>query len=647
MKSFREFREHYRAAPKHVRDRARDLFDEEMRATYRRRDRAFAWLLVGQWVAALLLEFFVAPHVRGSTDHSGVLQVWYALIFGTEITLPVLLLTFLRPSSRITRHAVAVAQMSWSALFVHISGGRLESHLHVFGSLAFLAYYRDPWVLTTGILTTLAANGVTGVFWPTLVYGTAHPEWWRPLLHPVWVGFEAAILYRGIHENVIEMRILSLRQAELEALNADFEERVNERTRVLATSREQYRVLVETTRTVPFELDAAARRFSYIGPQIAELTHIPQERWTAPDFATVEMHAECRAKFGEDLERIARAGEGELEFRVVGADGRVRWIRLNGSLVMGSVSGDDLMDSLIPPYLRGVLQDVSEARQLESELRQAQKLESVGRLAAGVAHEINTPVQFVSDSIHFLRDAMLDLSTLLASYRELHDAARSGAAPAELVARLDREREEADVDYFVENAPRALDRSLEGLGRVTAIVRSMKEFAHPDQKEMTTVDLNRGIQSTLTIARNEYKYVADAVTEFADLPPVRCFPGDINQAVLNIVVNAAHAIADQVRGTERRGRILVRTSLDGDFAVIEISDTGGGIPEGIRERIFDPFFTTKEVGKGTGQGLSIARSIVVDKHGGDIRFETQSGQGTTFILRLPVLGRTAALQEAA
>jgi signal transduction histidine kinase len=163
----------------------------------------------------------------------------------------------------------------------------------------------------------------------------------------------------------------------------------------------------------------------------------------------------------------------------------------------------------------------------------------------------------------------------------------------------------------------------------------MKEFSHADQRSMSEVDLNRAIHSTLIIARSEYKYVAEVETEFAPLPAVICHGGQINQVVLNLVVNAAHAIADQVKDTGQKGLITVKTRVDGGFAVISISDTGGGIPEAVRARIFEPFFTTKEVGKGTGQGLSIAHKVVAS-HGGTLDFETEMGKGTTFFVRLPL-----------
>jgi signal transduction histidine kinase len=185
----------------------------------------------------------------------------------------------------------------------------------------------------------------------------------------------------------------------------------------------------------------------------------------------------------------------------------------------------------------------------------------------------------------------------------------------------------------------------DGLGRIAEIVRSMKEFSYADQREMSQVDLNRAINSTLVIARSEYKYVADVDVKLGELPLVTCHGGQINQVVLNLVVNAAHAIGDRVKGTHDKGLITVRTYMEGDTAVIMIGDTGGGIPDAIRKRIFEPFFTTKEVGKGTGQGLSIAHSVV-KSHGGSLDFQTELGQGTNFFIRLPTSAQESAAEVA-
>jgi two-component system, NtrC family, sensor kinase len=289
-----------------------------------------------------------------------------------------------------------------------------------------------------------------------------------------------------------------------------------------------------------------------------------------------------------------------------------------------------------------VTQDVTQRRTLERELAQAQKLESVGQLAAGVAHEINTPVQFVSDNVQFVRTSLPDIVAVIHAYRNLRQAVQSGgdvAAAAHLAAEAEKA---ADLDYVLENATPAIDSSMEGLARIATIVRSMKEFAHPDQAEKIHADLNRAIRSTLVVASNEYKYVADIDAEFGELPPVPCYLGEINQVILNLLVNASHAISDVVKNTGGRGKITVRTRLDGGAVEISIADTGTGIPDAARNKVFDPFFTTKGVGRGTGQGLAIARSVIVNKHGGTLHLATELDVGTTFYIRLPIDTATAA-----
>jgi two-component system sensor histidine kinase/response regulator len=286
-------------------------------------------------------------------------------------------------------------------------------------------------------------------------------------------------------------------------------------------------------------------------------------------------------------------------------------------------------------------------RLLELERVQAQKLESVGRLAAGVAHEINTPVQFVSDNVDFVRTSMTEVAVVIQAYRDLKLAVQSAGDIAAAAQRAEDAEKAADLNYIIDNVPSALVSSLEGLGRIATIVRSMKEFAHPDRAQQSLADLNQAIRSTLVIANNEYKYVAELDAQFADLPPVPCYLGEINQVVLNLLVNASHAISDVVKDSGRRGKITVRTRLDGNEVEIAIGDTGTGIPEAARDKIFDPFFTTKVVGKGTGQGLAIAHSVIVNKHGGTLRFETECGKGTTFFIRLPIAVRAEGLSQAA
>jgi two-component system NtrC family sensor kinase len=277
----------------------------------------------------------------------------------------------------------------------------------------------------------------------------------------------------------------------------------------------------------------------------------------------------------------------------------------------------------------------------------AEKLAAVGQLAAGIAHEINTPIQFVTDSLHFLNEAFGDLVRVVDRLQEVVGALVTPAASDEVQSLLRGARElceEVDLGYLREAVPKALARTGEGTMRVTRIVQAVKEFGRPDRSEKIAADLNRCLLSTLTVCAGEYRYVADVETDFADLPLVFCHPGELNQVFLNLIVNAGHAIADVVAGSDRRGKIVVRTRSEGDCAVVSVEDTGTGIPADVQLRIFDPFFTTKAVGRGTGLGLSIARTIV-ENHGGSLTFETQMGRGTRFSIRLP-FDRTVAATAA-
>jgi len=289
----------------------------------------------------------------------------------------------------------------------------------------------------------------------------------------------------------------------------------------------------------------------------------------------------------------------------------------------------------------------AERLRVEHELRLAQKLEAVGQLAAGIAHEINTPIQYVGDNVRFLQDAYRQALPLLAKYRALREAPEVVAGSPTAVEEL-RDLERAiDVPFLEAQIATCLEEMVDGLGSISTIVRAMKEFAHPDRPEMAPADINRALTSTLAVGRHELKDTAIVETDFGELPRVHCHIGDLNQVFLNLLINAAQAIQDAAGPTGRKGSIRVQTRHEGRFVVVRITDSGCGIPASIRARIFDPFFTTKEVGRGSGQGLSIAHSIVVDRHGGSIAFESEVGRGTTFEVRLPVDGPSVAPASAA
>jgi len=282
--------------------------------------------------------------------------------------------------------------------------------------------------------------------------------------------------------------------------------------------------------------------------------------------------------------------------------------------------------------------DISLRRWLEAQLRQAQKMESMGQLAAGIAHEINTPTQYIGDNICFVRETFAELSPLITICAELRTNLLNGDGDTgpkieELFAVL----KTTDVDYIREEIPQALSEAMEGVNSVANIVKSMREFSHPGAEAKQSVDFNRCVENTVTVSKNEWKYVADMKLDLEpNLPPVSCSPNEMNQVLLNLIINAAHAIGEKLgQRPAKKGLITISTRQMGDLLEVRVQDTGTGIPEAIRSRIFDPFFTTKPVGKGTGQGLAIVHSIIVKKHHGTIDFETTPGEGTTFIIRIP------------
>jgi PAS domain S-box-containing protein len=284
--------------------------------------------------------------------------------------------------------------------------------------------------------------------------------------------------------------------------------------------------------------------------------------------------------------------------------------------------------------LQKVITNLTEA---QSKIVQSEKLVSIGQLAAGIAHEINTPIQYVGDNIRFFQEAFSEFLKVTEKYEKIPDFLSSDEADTKvMVDEIEKVLNLADLEYLKKELPEALTQSIEGVDRVAAIVRSMKEFSHPGISEKIEVDINSSIESTITVSRNEWKYVAEMKTILdRTIPLVPCLPGELNQVFLNIIINASHAIAEKVKESGDKGIICIETLKNKDFVEVRISDTGGGIPEKIQNKIFDPFFTTKEVGKGTGQGLSISYPVVVEKHGGELFFETEEGIGTTFIIKLP------------
>ncbi|MFD0524296.1 PAS domain-containing sensor histidine kinase [Paractinoplanes durhamensis] len=324
-------------------------------------------------------------------------------------------------------------------------------------------------------------------------------------------------------------------------------------------------------------------------------------------------------------EQVLRSGQAVVDRQITVArpDGATRTVLMS---VLPQPDATGQVGGLI-----GVGADVTRVSELERQLNQANRLEAIGQLAAGIAHEINTPIQFVSDNTRFVEQSLTQLLNLAA----LANRSRADPAGGPAAAELTRALAEVDVDFLVAEIPAALSESLEGLERVAQIVRAMKDFSHPGQGR-SAIDLNRAIESTVQVARNEWKYCAELDLHLGpDVALVPCYEGEFKQVVLNLIVNAAHAIEARPRDGGGLGLIRITTTRFADRVEMSVEDDGTGMDPATQQRIFDPFFTTKEVGKGTGQGLSMAYASIVQKHSGALRVESTLGAGTTFTVVLP------------
>jgi len=405
------------------------------------------------------------------------------------------------------------------------------------------------------------------------------------------------------------------------------------------TSQQQLELLINSIDGVVWGFDIQALKYTFISYQIETLMPgLSSTTLNKPDIFFDHVHPEDKKKYRSAfLKQIKKPNSFQLEYRLIKANGEELYIRdvitpvhENGSVI----------------YVTGIMFDVTRFKiatiannHLEIQLRHAQKLEAVGQLAAGIAHEINTPTQFVGDNLHFLKNAMQDLKTLNEMCNTLLEQATACEQLNVYKTEVENFKKEIDLDFLLGDMEDAINQSIEGAQRVATIVKAMKSFSHPGGSDKESIDLNEAIENTLTIARNEWKYVANLETIYdPKLPLVSCFPGEINQTILNIVVNAAHAIEDKQKstGSTEMGLIKIVTKHRDNDVLITISDSGCGIPESHLQKIYDPFFTTKEVGKGTGQGLSLAYSVIADKHSGSLEVQSKPGEGSSFEIRLPI-----------
>lgn len=506
---------------RNIDEAAKEVFSRRLNCAYVRTDRAFAVLFALQWLFAIVLSLTVSPSTW-IVDQSFIhVHIWAAIVLGGALTIMPICLVLTRPGAAETRYVVSVAQMGYSALLIHLTGGRIETHFHVFGSLAFLSVYRDWRVLIPATVVIAVDHAVRGIFWPESVFGVLGAAPWRVVEHAGWVVFEVVFLVWSCRANVREMKVAARVDAKLECTNALVEQQVKERT--------------------------------------AEL--------------------------------VMQANELETSLK--------------------------------------------KSQTLEVQLLHAQKLESMGQLAAGIAHEINTPMQCVEGNVEFLKNCYQRLFNVVDTYA--NQLQGPDMSRKERQSAMDHLIAESRCDHIRKQAPAAIEEAAEAVQRVIEIVRAMKAMSHPGNSAKSFVDINNLIRSAATISRNRWKFVANVQLELQDsLADVPVMPAEVNQVLLNMIVNATDAIGERYgENGSPQGKIVVRTSEVDSGVQIEIEDDGCGIPEGIQQRIFDPFFTTKDVGKGTGQGLAITYDVVVKRHGGRINVDSTPDVGTTFTIWFP------------
>jgi PAS domain S-box-containing protein len=426
-------------------------------------------------------------------------------------------------------------------------------------------------------------------------------------------------------EKVFLQRSIELNSEELLDANRD-----------LRRKQEEFRLFVDSMQDMLFILDSNLTIVAAYGRLLGQIGFSAQDA-IGMSLDELVKDPDSRQKRDRALEE-ALAGRNAVFGWSIEVLGEVRYLETSVGLI--------LADPGVTAGIAGVTRDVTsqavdrkEREMLEVQLRHAQKLESIGQLAAGISHEINTPTQFVRDNLVFLKGSFGSLEAAVRYITVLSRDPRDDTRDSGIREKCRQMAEREDYDFLIEEIPRSLEQALEGIDRVATIVQSMKEFSSPGPATRVLVDVRRSIQNTVTVARNRWKYISVVDIDVdPDLPLIPGLPGELSQVFLNLIINAADAIAEKnkVTGRTELGNIRIAVRNLGDRVEIRLSDTGTGIPEQIRARVFDPFFTTKGVGQGAGQGLALSHHVIVKKHGGSIRFESRHGEGTTFILQLPV-----------
>lgn len=731
-------------------------------------DRNFAVLLVAQWVFGILCSLYISPVAWEGTRSYPHIHLWSSIFLGGMIIALPLALVYVASGKLVTRLAVATSQLLFSALLIHLMGGRIEAHFHVFVSLALLLSYRDSWVYLPAVAVIFVDHLIRGFIWPQSVFGELAILPWRPFEHAAWVVFEVIALVVQNRYSHLQLFSLATLQCNL-AEQCDYLERcVEERTKELYEAKVfQGRVLdsieaeiciLDSEGNIVFvnepwqkfaaENDGDLQRCgcgdNYLeacdsddGPGREQSLEVAraireiqsghrrryaweyscnsesQERWFHASITPVTLDAsEALAVVHVDVTAVHQARsraaalsklvtDSPYEVFIFGVDS-FRFIETNKGACRNlgytreellSMSPADIKPHFDELQLRELLSDliegavdclsfetvhqrkdgstyncalslncsvlegtrvvvafvtdITETKHLQQQLTQAKKLESIGQLAAGVAHEINTPMQCVFGNVEFLE----------ASFGKLmHVTDKMVGLLSQSDVDLEAEREclselceQYRYDYLRKQTPMALQESRDASKQVISVIRAMKIMAHPGSAQKVVSDIHEILSNAATLTRGRWKTVANVDFDFdPELGSLEVLPAEISQVFLNMIVNAADSISEKLgKDPTELGQIFIRTRVAGDWARIEVSDTGTGMSQTVLEKLFDPFFTTKEVGKGTGQGLSICHNVVVNQHGGKLSVESKLDVGSTFIVSLPrFLSPTAAFDTA-